>query len=83
MVDRGGKNARSMSNQSNDENHRFDYMNYVNRMQSLAPRQESRMLPEDYQPDNWTVICGRGRAPYDHSKFSPNTCLVQACAAHI
>jgi hypothetical protein len=34
---------------------------------------KSMMLPSDYSPGTWDVICQRGKGCNDHSKFSMTT----------
>ena len=29
----------------------------------------ARLLPPDFEPNEWTVICGRGKAFYNHGGY--------------
>ena len=42
------------------------------RIKSQVPIGRMTELPEDFQPNVWTVICGRGRESYDSSKYLQN-----------
>ena len=55
MVDRG-----SFSNMMND-------LTFIDeRVRSHAPLDDMTPLPEGWKPNNWSVICGRGRDIFDH-----------------
>ncbi len=56
MVDRGS--FRDMSHLSFVED----------RLRSFAPTNTKTSLPDDWVPNAWSVICGRGKECYDHGK---------------
>ena len=58
MVDRG-----SFSNYMNDLTH------VDGRVRSNAPLDKNTPLPENWIPDKWSVICGRGKECFDHCKL--------------
>ena len=55
MVDRG-----NFSNLMND----LDHVDY--RIRSCVPLDGMTPLPVDFQPDCWSVICGRGKKVFNH-----------------
>ena len=55
MVDRG-----SFSNMMND-------LSFIDeRVRCHAPLDRMTPLPAHWKPDNWSVVCGRGRDAFDH-----------------
>jgi hypothetical protein len=44
------------------------------RVLSYAPMVSETPLPDHWQPDAWSVICGRGKGCYDHCKSSRWVC---------
>ena len=36
---------------------------------AVVPLQKRTRLAYDFQPNNWTVICGKGKASYNHGAF--------------
>lgn len=58
MVDRG-----SFTNMLTD-------LSFVDeRVRSQAPIDRMTPLPDDWTPNSWSVICGRGKECYEHGKF--------------
>ena len=65
MVDRGTFFDINFTNDDNRED--FSFVHH--QVRSLAPWQQPRVLREEFEPNNWTVICGRGKVPYNHSEY--------------
>ena len=58
MVDRG-----SLTNRNHDLS-RF----VGEEIRSFLPVPEARLLPADFEPNPWTVICGRGKTSFNHGR---------------
>jgi hypothetical protein len=44
------------------------------RIASSAPCEEWHVLPDDFSPGNWDVICQGGRESFEHSKSNDWSC---------